>query len=254
MQQRLLLFMLWHSITAGLGIVRFWQTYAVAVGVTVIVVLPKLYLALLKDRFMYGNDVQLSPAIVWYLIRHHWMDGFEKLKDRAFRWQFAGGMRSVVFVGLLELLGSYFAILTLLPLMTGTGTSAAWGLPWTLPFHDTVVFLKLLGAWLLTLIIVCSVPVVGEMLVSPIWVAVSAYLLGITSTFLLPSFWLGCGFLLAGVALRYAVIGLISIVVAFLPISPFSIFSRVSGFILLCLLPILNFLPAFFYAGWLSQK
>lgn len=246
--------MLWNSITAGLKILGFWQTYIVAIGMTVIVVFPKLYLALLKDRFMYG-DVPLSPTVIWYLIRHHWVSGFDKLKDRAYKGHFAAGFKGLLVIGLAEFLGGYFAILTLLPLMLGTGTHANWALPWTLPFHDTVLFLKIVGALLLTIIIVTQVPVLGEMLIYPLSVAVVARFLDITNTILVPSFWLGCGFVLAGVAVKYAVIGIDAVVVAFMPPSVVvSRFSSVTSIIFFSLLPILNLLPAFIYAGWISHQ
>ena len=246
--------MLWNSITAGLKILGFWQTYIVAIGMTVIVVFPKLYLALLKDRFMYG-DVPLSPTVIWYLIRHHWVSGFDKLKDRAYEGHFAGGFKGLLVIGLAEFLGGYFAILTLLPLMLGTGTQANWALPWTLPFHDTVLFLKIVGALLLMIIIVTQVPVLGEMLIYPLSVAVIAYFLGVTNTILVPSFWLGCGFVLAGVAVKYAVIGIDAVVVAFMPSSVVvSRFSSVTSMIFFSLLPVLNLLPAFIYAGWISHQ
>jgi hypothetical protein len=246
--------MLWNSITAGLKILGFWQTYIVAIGMTVIVVFPKLYLALLKDRFMYG-DVPLSPTVIWYLIRHHWVSGFDKLKDRAYKGHFAGGFKGLLVIGLAEFLGGYFAILTLLPLMLGTGTHANWALPWTLPFHDTVLFLKIVGALLLTIIIVTHVPVLGEMLIYPLSVALIAQFLGITNTILVPSFWLGCGFVLAGVAVKYAVIGIDAAVVAFMPSSVVvSRFSSVTSMIFFSLLPVLNLLPAFIYAGWISHQ
>ena len=245
--------MLWNSITAGLKILGFWQTYIVAIGMTVIVAFPKLYLALLEDRFMYG-DVALSPTVIWYLIRHHWVSGFDKLKDRAYKGHFAGGFKGLLVIGLAEFLGGYFAILTLLPLMLGTGTHANWGLPWALPFHDAVLFLKIVGALLLTIIIVAQVPVLGEMLIYPVSVAVIAYFLGVTNTVLMPSFWLGCGFVLAGVAVKYAVIGIGAVVVALMPASVvLSRFSRVTSIIFFCLLPVLNLLPAFIYAGWISH-
>ena len=245
--------MLWNSITAGLKILGFWQTYIVAIGMTVIVAFPKLYLALLEDRFMYG-DVALSPTVIWYLIRHHWVSGFDKLKDRAYKGHFAGGFKGLLVIGLPEFLGGYFAILTLLPLMLGTGTHANWGLPWALPFHDAVLFLKIVGALLLTIIIVAQVPVLGEMLIYPVSVAVIAYFLGVTNTVLMPSFWLGCGFVLAGVAVKYAVIGIGAVVVALMPASVvLSRFSRVTSIIFFCLLPVLNLLPAFIYAGWISH-
>jgi hypothetical protein len=221
---------------------------------TVIAVFPKLYLALLKDRFMYG-DVALSPTVIWYLIRHHWISGFDKLKDRAFKGNFAGGFKGLLVIGLAEFLAGYFAILTLLPLMLGTGTHANWALPWTLPFHDTVLFLKILGALLLTIIVVARIPVLGEMLINPLSVAVTAYFLGITDTILVPTFWLGCGFVLAGVAVKYAVIGIGAVVVASMPASVVvSRFSSMMSMILFCLLPVLNLLPAFIYAGWVSHQ
>ncbi len=246
--------MLWNSITAGLKILGFWQTYIVAIGMTVIVVFPKLYLALLKDRFMYGG-VALSRTVIWYLIRHHWISGFDKLKDRAYKGHFAGGFKGLLVIGLAEFLGGYFAILTLLPLMLGTGTHANWALPWTLPFHDTVLFLKIVGALLLTIIIVAQVPVLGEMLIYPLSVAVIAYFLGVTNTIFVPSFWLGCGFVLAGVAVKYAVIGIGAVVVAVIPASVVvSRFSSVTSIIFFSFLPVLNLLPAFIYAGWISHQ
>jgi len=246
--------MLSNSIAAGLKILGFWQTYIVAIGMTVIVVFPKFYLALLKDRFMYGN-VALSPTVIWYLTRHHWISGFDKLKDRAYKGHFAGGFKGLLVIGLAEFLGGYFAILTLLPLMLGTGTHANWALPWALPFHDTVLFLKIVGALLLTIIILTQLPVFGEMLIYPLSVALIARFLGITNTILVPSFWLGCGFVLAGVAVKYAVIAIDAVVVAFMPSSVVvSRFSSVTSMIFFFLLPVLNLLPAFIYAGWISQQ
>lgn len=246
--------MLWNSLTAGLKILGFWQTYVVGVGMTVIVVSPKLYLALLRDRFMYG-DVALSPTLVWYLIRHHWISGFRKLMDRAFKGHCAGGFKGLLVIGLSEFLGCYFAILTLLPLMLGTETHANWALPWTMPFHDTVLFLKIVAALQLTIIVVVQIPVLGEMLIYPLSVAVMAHFLGITNTILVPSFWLGCGIVLAGVAVKYAVIGIGAVVVAFIPPSVVvSRFSSVTRMIFFCLLPVLNLLLAFIYAGWMSLQ
>jgi len=246
--------MLWNSITAGLRILGFWQAYVVAVGMTVIVVFPKLYLALLLDRSMFGKEA-LSPTLIWNLIQMHWITGLDKLKDRAFKEHFAGGFKGLLVIGLAELLGGYFVILTLLPLMLGTGTHANWALPWTLPFHDIILFLKIVGALLLTIIVVAQIPVVGEMLIYPLSVAVMARFIGITNTFLVPNFWLGCGFVLAGVAVKYAVMVPCAVVVAFMPPRIVeSRFSKVTNMIFLSLLPVLNLLPAFIYAGWMSHQ
>jgi len=248
--------MLWNSITAGLKIFGFWQTYIVAIGMTVIVGFPKLYLALLQDRFMYGGDVALSPTLTWYLIQHHWSSGFDELMDRAYKGHFAGGFKGLLVIGLAEFLGVYFTILTLLPLMLGTGTDANWGLPWILPFHDTVLFSKIVGALLLMTIIVTQVPVLGEMLIYGLSVAVISYFLGVIHTLLIPSFWLMCGFVLAGVAVKYAVLGIGALVVAFMQGSVVvSRFSDVTNIIFLFFFAgLLNLLPAFIYAGWMSHQ
>jgi hypothetical protein len=246
--------MFWESVTAGLKILGFWQTYVVALGMTVIVVFPKLYLALLPDRFMYGADVPLSPTVICYLIRHHWIDGFDKLKDRAYKGHFAGGFKGLLVIGLAEFFGGYFAILTLIPLMLGTGAHANWAIPWVLPFRDTVLFLKIIGALLLTIIILGRVPILGEMLVYPVSVGVIAHFTGMTNTMLVPNFWLGCGLVLAGVAAKYAIVGVVALVVAFMPGDVvFSRFSKATSIIFFCLLPVLNLLPAFIYAGWISM-
>ena len=246
--------MLWDSITAGLKILGLWQTYIVAIGMTVIVAFPKLYLALMQDRFMYG-DVPLSPTLIWYLIRYHWISGFDELKDRAYKEQFAGGFKGLLVIVLAEFFGVYFAILTLLPLMLGTGTHANWALPWTLPFHDTVLFLKIVGALLLTTIIVAQIPVLGDMLAYALSVAVMAYFLGATNIILVPSFWLGCGFVLAGVAVKYAVLVIVALVVAVMPADVvMSRFSKVTSLVFFCLLPVFHLLLAFIYAGWISRQ
>ncbi len=195
----------------------------------------------LKD----GNFVLISVGI----------SGFDKLKDRAYKGHFAGGFKGLLVIALAEFLGGYFAILTLLPLMLGTGTHANWALPWTLPFHDTVLFLKIVGALLFTIIIVARIPVLGEMLIYPLSVAVIAHFLGITDTILVPTFWLGCGFVLAGVAVKYSVIGIGAVLVAFMPSSVvMSRFASVTSMILFCLLPVLNLVPAFIYAGWMAHQ
>ena len=100
-----------------------------------------------------------------------------------------------------------------------------------------------------------QIPIVGGMLIYPLSVAVMAHFFGITTTTLVPSFWLGCGFVLAGVVVKYAVIGIAAVVVAFLPPSVvFSRFSNMTSMIFFCLLPVFHLLPAFFYAGWLSHQ
>jgi hypothetical protein len=244
--------MLWSSVTAGLRILGFWQTYVVAAGTAVIMVVPKLFLALLQDRFMYGHDVPLNPTLIWYLIRYHWIDGFDKLQDRASKGNFTGGCTGLIVIGLAEFLGMYFAIATLLPLMLGTGTGANWSLPWVIPFNDTILFLKMLGVLLVATIILGQIPIVGMQLIYPLFVAVIAYFSGVTNTALVPNFWLGCGIILVGLAVKYAVVLILAGVRLILP--AVAQFSRLWSIINLLLGPVLNLLPAFIYAGWISHQ
>src|SRR5260370_8523648 len=70
---------------------------------------------------------------------------------------------------------------------------------------------------MIAIILVSQVPVVGEMLLYPVSVAVIARFTGVMNTILVPNFWLGCGFVLAGVAVQYAVIGIGSLVTVSTP-------------------------------------
>jgi hypothetical protein len=245
--------MLWKSITSGLGMFLFWQTYVVAIAMTVIVVFPKLFLAMLRDRRMYG-ETPVTPKLIGYLVQHHWMDGFSTLKDRAFKGQFAGGKLTLIAIGIAEFVGGYVAILTLLPLMLRTGTDAAWASPWALPVHDPTAFFKIAGSFLAAIVTVGLVPIVGEMLLHPLMIAIAVYTLNLSSTGLVPGFWLACGIVLSGVAIKYGVILLGSLVGIVVPTERmFSKGVRRMSFAMFCLLPALNLVPAFIYAGWLIQ-
>jgi hypothetical protein len=246
--------MLWQSILHGLRILAHWQTYAVGAGMTVIVVFPKLYLALLRDRNMYG-ETPLRPIIVWYLIRHHAIDRFEKLIDRAYKGQWGGGWIGVLFVGIAEFWGGYFAILTLMPLMLGLGTDANWATPWLLPIQHPAIFFRLIGLLLVAVILVAQIPFVGETLVSPIMMAVILNKVGITAAILVPQFWMCCGILASGVIVRYAVIGIGAVIVAFMPHKiVYSSVGALTKAICFSLLPVLQLLPAFIYAGWVTLQ
>jgi len=161
----------------------------------------------------------------------------------------------LIVIALAEFLGAYFATVTLLPLMLGTGTGANWALPWVMPFNDTVLFLKIVGVLLLATIIVTKIPIVGEMLFYPWFVAVIAHFSGVTNTVLVPNFWLCCGILLVGLAVKYAVIVICSGVAAVMQAAiVFSRFSKLVSSIVLSVSPVLNLLPAFIYAGWISHQ
>jgi hypothetical protein len=251
--------MLWHSIAAGFKIFTFWQTYVVAIGVNLIIVPPKLYLALLQDKNMYG-ETTVSPLLIWYLVRHHAIDRFDKLIERATNGSIIRGFKSLLFIGLLEFLGVYFAILTLLTVMLGLTNDANWLLPWILPFKAPILFLKLLGIILLSVWLVFQVPIVGEMLggmlIYPIMVAVMAEQLEITHKIMIPNFWIICGIMLSCVVIKYALIGIFALTVAFIPTK--LVYSSVGGAAKLfgfCLLsPTINLLPAFIYAGWMTLQ
>jgi hypothetical protein len=151
------------------------------------------------------------------------------------------GSFATTLAELAEFLGVYFAVFTLLPLMLGIGTHANWALPWILPFQHTACFLKIVGTLLLAIIIVSQVPVVGEMLLYPVSVAVIAHFTGVMNTILVPNFWLGCGFVLAGVAVQYAVIGIGSLVTVSTPAGVVaSRLSKVTGIIFFSILPVIT--------------
>jgi len=137
----------------------FWQVYAAALVVVVFVVLPKLFFALLADRFRFG-DYALSPKVFWILLSFHFHFGFRELIDRVFADKMAGGLPARIFMALCELLGNCFFVLTLSPIILGLSNHAAWSLPWMLLFHDPLLLLKIGGLIVLASLLLGSIPIV----------------------------------------------------------------------------------------------
>jgi hypothetical protein len=136
--------MFWHSIVTGLKVFTFWETYAAAIIFIVVAVLPKFFLALLADRFRFG-DYPLSPTLLWLLLRYHFYFGFHELSDKVLEGKMAGGIRGMLVLGFCELLGIYVFVLTLSPIMLGLSNHAAWSLPWMILFYNPLTALKLFG-------------------------------------------------------------------------------------------------------------
>ena len=245
---------LWQSCVVGLKIFAHWETYVVALGVSVIVVLPKLFLALYLDKNMYG-ETPFTHRICWYLIRHHAIDRFDTLIKRCSDGSIIRGVKGLLAIGLLEFFGNYWGILTLLLLMLGLQPTASWIEPWTLPFAAPVHFLKIFGALLLGALLVGQVPIIGEALIGPAMVCILAKQVGVAQTYMFPGFWMTVGIVFAGVAIKYLVILILGLAAAFTPTK--IVYSPIGGagkLLMFCLLPLGNFLPAFIYAGWLTQQ
>ena len=201
--------LLWRSIEQGLHVFVYWQTYVVAICMTLLIAVPKLFLALLLDRHMYG-ETPLTKQIVWSLIRYHALSDFEELKDRAIKSKFVGGFRGLVVVMFCELFGTYFGLLTLLPLMTSATDHAAWLLPWVFPFSKPIIFLKLIGLLAITVIVFAKIPILGEMMIYPVSVALLLSIHGAAQELIIPGFWMSCGILAASLVIKWLLLLILS--------------------------------------------
>jgi hypothetical protein len=249
---------LWQSSLEGLKVFAHWETYIVGIIMTFVIAGPKLFLVLLRDRHMYddisGGEVRMGPALIFALIRHHWIYNFKKLREDAVKGRFAGGFKGILLIGAAEFAGGYIGIVTLLPIMLQTG-NASWALPWIMPFTATLSFLKIVGWLLLGILAVNQIPLIGEMFIFPMMVVVMVRELGLTAQLVIPDFWICISFLLIGVIIKYIAIYIGAFITAFLPaeIVVGNIGQRL-GLAVFCLLPLGNMLTGFLYAGWLVIK
>jgi hypothetical protein len=239
-----------NNIFFSLERLAHWQNLLVCLIMGMIIVIPKLSLALLQDE-----DVRiyaLSFRNFIYSIQLNWISGFKKTIDAAYKNEF-GGFIGTVIAGLGELFGSYYGLLTLVPVMIGYSHSIDWLYAFILPFSEPLVFLKIMGAFILLITILSQIPFLNTFIAYPLSVSIVAYFIGITKTLLLPPFLVGAELVIIGVLIQYFLIFSISVIYAFMPSSiVFSPFGKICILLKLFLSPYLNLIPAFLYSSWLA--
>ena len=242
--------MLLQSVLHGLTIFTHWEAYFVALIVTVIVAFPKLFLALYIDKHLYGVT-PFNFTIFRYLIRHHWVDRFEALINRCTDGSIIRNFKIFILIDILEFIGCYYGVFTLMFLVLGHDHAANWGGPFIMPFVEPLVFFKILGVSLIAIMLVGQIPIIGDSLISPAIACVLAKQCGISQSYEIPGFWMTLGIVGSGVAIKYLVILLVGVFAAFTPYKIKN--SWIGGFgriIFFLLLPLGNLMPVFIYFGW----
>lgn len=246
--------MFWNATISGLQIFGFWQLYPAAAAFAAIVALPKLFFALLADRYRFG-DYPLSPRLFWLLISFHFHFGFRELTDRVLEDRSAGGVPATLSIGFCELFGTYFFILTLSPIILGLSPHAAWSLPWLLLFHDPLTFLKIIGLIILAALLLGFAPLINafesvqNLVYSGVVLAFTvASIHRIAGVEFFPDLWSGVGI----IAVAFAVKWLLLLVLVALSMlarlhDPPQLIGMLVG-------PLFNFLPTFIYGGWLALQ
>ncbi len=244
--------MFWNATIAGFKIFGFWELYAAAVAVVAIVALPKLFFALLADRYRFG-DYPISPHLFWTLLSFHFHFGFRELTDRVVEDRMAGGLPATIFIGFCELFGIYFFILTLSPIILNLSPHAAWSLPWVLLFHDPLTFLKITGLIVIFALVLGFVPFirafesVQNLVYSGVVLAFAvASIHRITGVEFFPDFWFGVGILAVALAVKWLAILLL------VGLSMLARLDEPPQLVGILLGPLFNYLPVFIYAGWLA--
>jgi hypothetical protein len=238
----------------GFKIFGHWELYAAAIGVVAIVALPKLFLALLADRFRFG-DYPLSPHLFWLLLCFHFRFGFRELTDRVLADKMAGGLSAMFFTAFCEIFGTYLFILTLSPIILGLDVHAAWSLPWMLLFHDPIVLLKIVGLMVAASLATGLIPLVNAfesvhaLLCSGIVLAFTVTSIDrISGVDVFPDFRFCVGILAVAFATKWLVILLL------VGISMLARLDDSPKLLGILLGPLFNFLPVFIYGGWLALQ
>jgi hypothetical protein len=244
----------WNATILGFKIFGFWQLYAAAAALAAMVALPRLFLALLADRYRFG-DYPLSLHLFWLLISYHFHFGFRELTDRAVEDRIAGGVPARIFMVFCEVFGTYFFVLALSPIILGLGSHAAWSLPWLLLFQDPLTFLKIAGLIALSALVLRFAPLINafESVQNLVWGGVVlafavANIHGVAGVEFFPDLWVGLGVIAVALAAKWLVLLLLVAV---------SMLAKLDGPpLLLGMLvgPLVNFLPTFIYGGWLALQ
>jgi hypothetical protein len=123
--------MFWESVSAGLGVLAYWQTYVAVL----------LFLALSMGPMLLIGFVATSSGRAEGLI----------------------GCLSILILPFFQVFALVVFVLTMSPIILGLSHEAAWSFPWTLTAEAPWPVAKLLGLLLLGAIILAFIPIIGRL-------------------------------------------------------------------------------------------
>jgi hypothetical protein len=222
--------MLWESMTGGLSVLTFWQTYVAGLLYVGIFFIPAV---------LFGMFLERGPRVGAYV-----------------------GCLGMLLIPILQVAGLMIFVLTMSPIIFGVAKDAAWSFPWTLIAFNPLGFIKLVGLLVMATFILAFIPVVGTsptvqtLVLGGLSLAVVIGLIdGVNPGVLrhinfIPGFWLAGGLVLFGAILSW--IGLLIAGLFAVIVDP-----RESGLGQLIAFPIaavFGFLPIFMYGAWLGAQ
>lgn len=220
--------MFWDAVGTGLMMFAQWQTY-IAAG---------LFLSL-----------ALAPALLVGLVT-----------SRAGVASLPIGCLSVLIMPFFQAFALLVFVLTLSPLMLGTGADASWSLPWRLLLHSPWFVAKILGVMLVVAVVLALIPLVGQLhtlhALASGAVALAVVVVMIEGPApsrkiaMWPGWWFGLGLLAIGTMLAF-----IGTIVAAIVVT--AVDAKAEGLGQLIAFPLvapLGFIPLFIYAAWLGAQ
>lgn len=223
--------MFWESVGAGFKMYAHWQTYAAGLIYVVLSLGPPLLLGSLATR-----SEQASGVVGCFLL---------------------------VVRPFFQVFSLFIFVLTLSPIIFGTGDGAAWSLPWILAAAAPWAITKFIGLLLLGAFALNFIPIIGSLdslhilflgslALILVIVLMGSYKVDFDTTrmVLWPGFWFVIGLLVVGSVMAW--IG--AIVAASAVVFVEAKFEGTGQLIFLPVAAVFGFIPVFIYGAWLGSQ
>lgn len=219
--------MFWDSVSGGLAVLTFWETYAAGLEYLLIFMAPMALMGLTMKEGI------------------------------------ATGCLSMLIIPVFQAAAVAVFVLTLAPIIFGFAEDAAWSFPWVVISAFPGMFIKLVGTLVLSAIGVSFVPVIGQMLSLHTLVLGGIALLFVLKIFeslypevvldkleLIPGFWFTAGLIIIGGVIAW--VG--TLVASFLATVVGRDSEGVSMLIMFPVTAVFGFIPLFMYGAWIGNQ
>jgi len=220
--------MFWDSVTAGLKILTYWQTYAAGLEYLVIYILPMVILVRLNQQSTAGE-----------------------------------GMRyiSMLLTPLAQVSALLVFVLTLATIIFGFSDQATWRFPWDVLTKAPTAFFIIAGALVIISFVLSLIPVLGRLHSLQTLVLGGVALIAVLSMFdsvnpdkvqvnFVPGFWFSVGIIFMGAFMSWIGTVVSSLIIERIDFGD----KRVGQFIMIPVSAIFGFIPLFMYGAWLGAQ
>jgi len=221
--------MFWDSVTGGIGVLFYWETYVAALEYLTIYFIP---IFIMGYFFMRNEDNIMA------------------------------GCLGILLLSLIQVAATAIFIFTLFPIILGISDDAFWSFPWRMIYLSPIGFLKIVGFMALAGIITAFIPIVGRLnslstlIVGGVGLAFVIDIIDVvypnvipTNIDFIPGFWFIVGLLIIG-----GLVSLIGFMVTALILTAIKLDESIAQIWLIPIGAIFGFIPVFMYGAWLGAQ